>query len=311
VHHAPAGPPLSARMRGAVRRSALLARGALRHRSGRLALGAMVSTVVGGLVLTVPVVSGAGGSPQSGTTLESSASTAASSSGDSPVVMGRDGRPVSSSTSSGVASSSSAAGTSSEETVEAAPGTTGSASAGSTAAGGSPLPSSSGSSAPTTGTTTSRTTTSRTTAGSPASQSSQSSAPVGTPAQEAPAEETTSAGSPASAEDQAIALVNEARAAAGCAALVADGGLAATAAAHSTDMRKDGALGLLTADGGSVLDLGARAASVANGPTDADSVVDRWLAGADAVAILDCSMSSVGVGIDRGTSGPWWTLLLA
>ena len=310
MHHAPAGPPLSARMRGAVRRSALLARGALRHRSGRLALGAMVSTVVGGLVLTVPVVSGAGGSPQSGTTLESSASTAASSSGDSPVVMGRDGRPVSSSTSSGVASSSGAAGTLSEETV-VAPGTTGSASAGSTAAGGSPLPSSSGSSAPTTGTTTSRTTTSRTTAGSPTSQSPQSSAPAGTPAQEAPAEETTSAGSPASAEDQAIALVNEARAAAGCAALVADGGLAATAAAHSTDMRKDGALGLLTADGGSVLDLGALAASVANGPTDADSVVDRWLAGADAVAILDCSMSSVGVGIDRGTSGPWWTLLLA
>jgi uncharacterized protein YkwD len=118
------------------------------------------------------------------------------------------------------------------------------------------------------------------------------------------------AGSPASLEDQVLALVNEARVAAGCAALVADGGLAAAAAAHSTEMREDGVLGLLTADGGSVLDLGARAASVANGAADAGSVVTGWLAGPDGAAILDCSMTSAGVGLDHGTSGPWWTLLI-
>ena len=306
MHHAPAGPPFSARVLGAVRRSGLLARHAVRHRSGRLALGAAVSTVIVALVVAVPVVSGSG-RPAPSVTFDASSSTTASRSSDSPVVMGRDGRPVSSSTFAGVgsaaaSSASSRAGTTtpSEDAVVAAPGTTGSVPGTSSAA--------EGSTAAAGGTTSSGAPTAGSATSDPAT-----SAP-GEPSTEAPVtEEPTEAGSPgaAGAEDQVLAVVNQARAGVACPALVADGGLAALAQAHSADMRKDGVLGLLTADGGSVLDLGARAASVARGSTDTDAVVAGWLDGADGTAILDCGMTAVGVGVDRGGDGPWWTLLLA
>ncbi|HLM05074.1 MAG TPA: CAP domain-containing protein [Blastococcus sp.] len=323
MHHAPAGPPTSARIRGAVTRSSLHARAAartgLRHRSGRLALGVMVSTVITALVLAVPVGSGSDGTARSVTfssTAATAASSSASSSADSPVVMGRDGRPVSSSTFAGSAtstaaasrtgaSSSSTSGSSSssdsseptEDAVVAAPGTPGSAAS---------SPSSGPAPAPAGGTSSSGSTA----AGSPAP--GPGSPDPSLPVEEPPAvEPSTEAGSPAAAGDRVLALVNGARVGAGCAALVVDGGLAATAKAHSTDMRKDGVLGLRTADGGSVLALGARAASVASGTTDPGTVVDSWLAGGDGAAILDCGMTAAGIGMDRGNAGPWWTLLLA
>ena len=82
---------------------------ALGHRSGRLALGALVSTVLTALILSVPVVSGAvGGAPF--VALDSFAATSAATTTrhTSPVVMGRDGEPVRSSTYAGVTTSSDA-----------------------------------------------------------------------------------------------------------------------------------------------------------------------------------------------------------
>ena len=103
MHHSPVSPPLSKRLLGSLTRLLRPARNGMRHRSGRLALGALVSTVLTALVLSVPIVSGAGGGTPL-VALDSFAATSAARTthGGSPVVMGRDGGAVSSSTFAGV-----------------------------------------------------------------------------------------------------------------------------------------------------------------------------------------------------------------
>jgi uncharacterized protein YkwD len=109
-----------------------------------------------------------------------------------------------------------------------------------------------------------------------------------------------------------LSLVNAQRATAGCGALVADDSLAADAQAHSAAMRDRGFFGLTDPVEGSVLDRGARAATVARGSADPATVVAGWLADpADSAAILDCTLTSVGIGTADGDAGPWWTQLLA
>ena len=109
-----------------------------------------------------------------------------------------------------------------------------------------------------------------------------------------------------------LALVNEKRAAAGCAALVADDDLARLARAHSTSMRDRSYLGIADPEGVSLLDLGGRAAAVAQGESDANDVLDGWLDDpASSTALLDCGMDSIGVGVVKGDGGPWWTALLS
>jgi uncharacterized protein YkwD len=109
-----------------------------------------------------------------------------------------------------------------------------------------------------------------------------------------------------------MTLVNTQRAAAGCDALVVDDTLTAAAQAHSAAMRDRDYFGLTDPVGGSVLDDGARAAMIARGSADPGHVLAGWLADpTDEAAILDCRLTSVGIGTADGDTGPFWTQLLA
>ncbi|MFC7573793.1 CAP domain-containing protein [Klenkia terrae] len=112
-------------------------------------------------------------------------------------------------------------------------------------------------------------------------------------------------------------LVNAERAAAGCGPVVADGGLAAVARAHSADMRDRGYFSHTTPDGLSPWDRaaaagvsGASAENIAQGYGDGASVMAGWMDSPGHRAnILDCSNTRLGVGIADGSGGPWWTQL--
>lgn len=325
MHHRPSGPPLSARVQGALTRWSLLVRAAFRRtvpaRPGRLALGALVTTTVVGLVLAIPVVSGIGPGTSSVILDASSSSTAPGGSGsgsgsgpgDSPVVMGVDGEPPTSAAFAGVHTSvtvattppttttgadtgSGSSSSASNRDVVAAPGTTGSAPA--------HRPATSGATTVPRPPATSPAGSPSSSAGSPGTGTTSpgTSDPVVLPAEpaEAPPPEP-DASDPVS---EAVALINAERTAAGCAALVADAGLAATAGAHSAAMSATGVLGL---DGLDLAGLGGAAAVAAGRPT-AQSAVAGWLADpADSATVLDCSRTSIGVGAVDG----WWTALFA
>ncbi len=286
MHHAPAGPPLSARVVDALHRWALLTRSAAGYRGGRLALGAMVSTVVTALVIAVPVVAG---------------------SGDSATVLGRDGQPVYSRTFAGLTS----AATLSSATGEASPAPV---SAGSSAAGtptSAPSPTSAAPVAPTTDPAPTP---------APPDETTPAVDPV-TSAPEVPASPSApvvAAAVPAAVglEDQVVALVNAERATAGCHPVVADADLAAGARAHSEDMRDRGYFDHVNRDGDDPFDraeqadVTARAENIARGQADATAVMKSWLESKEHRAnIVDCSLTRLGVGIADGGGGPWWTQL--
>jgi uncharacterized protein YkwD len=303
VHHRPARPPLSERLTGSPRFLRPTRRGQ-RYRSGRMALGACVSTVLAALVLSVPVVSSAGG----GTPLvafDSFAATSASRSthSDSPVVMGRDGRRVSSSTFAGRSITPGGSSTSTTDAFAApastAPTTTGAAPATAAAA---PAESAA------------------TTPPGTASETAPKPSPAPPVVEEAPAPAPApvAAAVPANvgAEDQVLALVNAERAAAGCGALAGDAGLAAVARAHSADMRDRGFFDHTNPDGLSPFDraeragLSARVENIAYGQQGAAEVMDSWMNSPGHRAnILDCSLTRLGVGMAEGAGGPWWTQL--
>jgi uncharacterized protein YkwD len=312
LHHLPAGPPLSARLSTNVRRL-LLRIGALlpsasahRRRSGRrpfrrVAVGLAFTMLLTGLVLTVPVVSGAGNGPTP-VALDSSSTTSADAEiSDSPVVMGVDGldgtatsspsAPESAASSSSAAGGAAASATDStgspakapadrpkatDPTTPTSPGTV-LAAPRSSAAG--PLPSAPG-----------RTTT-----------RSSSALPV-----------TPSALDAGDLEARILALVVAARDDAGCDQSDASRKLTDLARAHSVDMRARGYTALVDPDGTSLLRLGADAAAVAQGSSDPSAVVSTWLAASGGrTALLDCSVNDLGVGVADGAGGPWVTLALS
>ncbi|MGY1621848.1 CAP domain-containing protein [Geodermatophilus sp. SYSU D00965] len=120
-----------------------------------------------------------------------------------------------------------------------------------------------------------------------------------------------------STEGQVLALVNEARAGAGCAPLVADAALAAVARGHSADMRDRDYFAHDTPEGLSPFDRAeqagvgyARAENIAFGQPDAAAVMEAWMDSAGHRAnILDCDLTKLGVGVAEGPGGPWWTQL--
>ncbi|SFL90769.1 CAP domain-containing protein [Geodermatophilus ruber] len=120
-----------------------------------------------------------------------------------------------------------------------------------------------------------------------------------------------------SAEEQVLALVNEARAAAGCAPVVADAGLAAVARAHSADMRDRDFFSHTNPEGLSPFDRArnagistARAENIAYGQPDAAAVMEGWMnSSGHRRNILDCDLTRLGVGVAEGAGGPWWTQL--
>ena len=134
----------------------------------------------------------------------------------------------------------------------------------------------------------------------------------------APAPPPVAAGAPApTAEGQVLELVNAERAAAGCSAVRADDGLAGVARRHSADMRDRGYFSHTDPEGRSPFDRAAaagvgsaRAENIAAGQPDAAAVMAAWMASPGHRAnILDCSLSSLGVGVSTGAGGPWWTQL--
>ena len=277
-----------------------LLRPGLHHRGGRLALGALVSTVLTALVLSVPMVSGAtGGTPF--VALDSFAATSAAhtTGADSPVVMGRDGRPVASSTFAGVSTSSAAPGRS---TTDAFAGSASTAPVTTAAAPAAPAPAEAPAAAP-----------------APAPEAAPAPAAAEAPAA-APAPAAAAAAEPAdpTAEGQVLALVNVQRAAAGCGALTADPALAAVARAHSADMRDRDFFDHVNPDGLDPFDSAARAGLVAHaeniayGQPDPAAVMDAWMNSAGHRAnILNCDLTRLGVGVAQGAGGPWWTQLFA
>ncbi|SDX50812.1 Uncharacterized conserved protein YkwD, contains CAP (CSP/antigen 5/PR1) domain [Modestobacter sp. DSM 44400] len=112
-----------------------------------------------------------------------------------------------------------------------------------------------------------------------------------------------------------LALVNQLRTAAGCAAVTPDDGLAGVARAHSADMRDRTYFSHTDPDGLSPFDradragvTNARAENIARGQADAAAVMDAWMNSAGHRRnILDCSYRTMGLGIASGTGGPWWT----
>jgi uncharacterized protein YkwD len=311
VHQFPAGPPLSVRVRAALRGCARAAGSVFSLRTRRAVPVLVVGMAVGVIALAVPVLS-AGGAP---VWLDSSSTN--STAGTVPVRLGVDGAP---------------AGTGSS-VQQRAPGTTSGTGAGTGAAAartgatdarvpaGSAAPAGTAASAPApTGPSAAASSAARAASGAPSSASSAaqpalatpSSAPSPGPASPPPPPSDPSPGPsadapvpPAIAPFQAavLDLVNAARDDAGCDPLSRDGDLAAAARDNSAAMAAQGAA--------AVLDEASTAAAVSAGEPDAGSVVRAWLADdTDREALIDCSRTSAGVGEVDADGGPWWTIFL-
>jgi uncharacterized protein YkwD len=290
VHHRPAGSPRSAGVPGAPNRGTRPRRPG-RRRATRLAVGMALSTAVTGFVLAAPVVSTGPAASSMSLDASSSSSTPSSSSpssssssavapvaeNTSPVVMGRDG-PATTPPPADVPSATEESGTT----------------AGSSADG------------------------PATPADVPATTSSSPGTTVESPESTAPATSasTTSAGViDRGLEGEVLAMVNTARATAGCDPLVADEGLATVARAHSADMRDRDFFDHVNPDdldpserGRAAGRTNVRAENISYGQSTAAAVMDAWLnSSGHRENILDCDLRTLGVGIAEGPGGPWWT----
>jgi uncharacterized protein YkwD len=117
------------------------------------------------------------------------------------------------------------------------------------------------------------------------------------------------------ADDEVLRLVNEQRAQAGCSPLTADSKLQALATAFSEEMAARNFFDHTDPDGRTPWDR-AKAAGIGNlggeniarGQADAAAVMDAWMNSPGHRAnILNCSFTTLGVGVHFGTGGPWWT----
>lgn len=119
----------------------------------------------------------------------------------------------------------------------------------------------------------------------------------------------------ASYENQVIELTNAQRAAVGCRPLHLDARLQAAAIAHSVDMRERGYFAHNTPDGVTpwtrMADAGyttPSAENIAMGQATPQDVVTAWMNSPGHRAnILSCSSKAIGVGVQFGPGGPWWT----
>ncbi|MFJ9870009.1 sigma-70 family RNA polymerase sigma factor [Streptomyces sp. NPDC101165] len=123
---------------------------------------------------------------------------------------------------------------------------------------------------------------------------------------------------PAPAGDvaQVVALVNKERSAAGCGPLTENAQLDKAAQAHSDDMAARNFFDHTNPDGA---DPGQRITAagyrwstygenIAKGQQTPQSVMDSWMNSPGHRAnILNCSFKEIGVGVHKGSGGPWWT----
>ncbi len=297
MHHMPAGPPLSSRI------AASLSRWARLLRLPRLVPLLLVVGAVAVVTVGAPMVSGAVTSFTDPVALESTATSAGAppattgtggsssssrGSADAPLVqMGVDGDPAPQTSTAAPATPS--AGTS-IPVVPSAPATE------------APEPTSESAEVP--------------------AAEDEPAAAVELPAVEAetepaPVARTAAAAADPTAEAAVLALVNEARADAGCGALTADPALAAVARAHSADMRDRDYFSHTSPEGLSPFDRAeqagvgySRAENIAFGQSDAAAVMEAWLESpGHRQNILDCELTTLGVGVAEGPGGPWWTQL--
>lgn len=115
---------------------------------------------------------------------------------------------------------------------------------------------------------------------------------------------------------QVVALVNKERAAAGCGPLTENAQLEQAAQAHSDDMAARSFFEHTNPDGA---DPGQRITAagyhwstygenIAEGQQTPQEVMDSWMNSSGHRAnILNCSFKEIGVGVHRGSGGPWWT----
>ncbi|MET9406154.1 sigma-70 family RNA polymerase sigma factor [Streptomyces sp. NPDC002935] len=121
---------------------------------------------------------------------------------------------------------------------------------------------------------------------------------------------------PSTTVGQVVALVNKERAAAGCGPLTEDAQLEDAALAHSADMDARDFFDHSNPDG---TDPGERITAagyrwstygenIAMGQQTPQAVMDSWMNSPGHRAnILNCSFKNIGVGVHRGSGGPWWT----
>ena len=119
----------------------------------------------------------------------------------------------------------------------------------------------------------------------------------------------------ASYEAEVVALTNDQRTAHGCPALRDDPRLRAAALAHSVDMRvrdyfahdtPDGVTPWTRIEAQGYPDPSAE--NIAMGQPTPQAVVEAWMNSAGHRAnILNCSSKAIGVGVQFGPNGPWWT----
>ncbi|WP_344658777.1 CAP domain-containing protein [Catenulispora subtropica] len=116
-------------------------------------------------------------------------------------------------------------------------------------------------------------------------------------------------------EDQVVALTNAQRTAHGCPALRSDHRLQLAAIDHSVDMQArnyfahdapDGVTPWTRIEAQGYADPSAE--NIAMGQGTPQAVLTAWMNSPEHRAnILDCSSKAVGVGVQFGTGGPWWT----
>jgi uncharacterized protein YkwD len=119
----------------------------------------------------------------------------------------------------------------------------------------------------------------------------------------------------ATAENAAVRLTNTQRAKHGCAPLRLDSRLRTAARRHSADMRLKHYFEHNSPDGTTPWDRIKAAGysqpgaeNIAAGYATAQAVVQGWMNSPGHRAnIVNCSLKAVGIGVEYGQGGPWWT----
>ncbi|MFF2997972.1 sigma-70 family RNA polymerase sigma factor [Streptomyces sp. NPDC057950] len=124
------------------------------------------------------------------------------------------------------------------------------------------------------------------------------------------------AAAPATTVAQVVALVNKERSTAGCGPLTEDAQLEKAAQAHSDDMAARNFFEHTNPDGA---DPGQRITAagyrwstygenIAQGQQTPEAVMESWMNSPGHRAnILNCAFKNIGVGVHKGSGGPWWT----
>ncbi|MEU5392627.1 CAP domain-containing protein [Streptomyces tibetensis] len=114
---------------------------------------------------------------------------------------------------------------------------------------------------------------------------------------------------------QVLSLVNEERAKVGCSPVAANSALTDLAQSYSEDMAARGFFDHTDPDGRTPWDRAEKAGisnlggeNIARGQANAAAVMDAWMNSPGHRAnILNCDFKTLGVGVEIGSGGPWWT----